>query len=94
MIEQMLIIARPAGMGARASVALTLIAKRFKSSTSITLEANGETGDARSVLDMIALGLACGTPVRVIADGEDEEEALEAVTAFLQSEISDEYINL
>jgi len=40
--------------------------------------------NAKSIMGMMALGLAFGDTVTVEADGTDEEKALEAVASFLE----------
>ena len=40
--------------------------------------------DARSILSILLLAAACGTRVRVSAEGSDEEQAVFAVCEYLE----------
>jgi phosphotransferase system HPr (HPr) family protein len=66
--------ARPAG-------AMTVAAKRFDSTVTVTVE--GSTVDATSPLSMMALGARAGQQVTVTATGPDAEEAVVALVAIL-----------
>ncbi len=41
--------------------------------------------NAKSVLNVMASGIRCGTEVEVCCDGKDEEEALEAVCILIET---------
>ena len=66
--------ARPAG-------ALSVAAAKFASS--IRLAAGGREADAKSVLAVMQLGAAAGTPVTVSASGPDASDAVAAIIAAL-----------
>ena len=66
--------ARPAGLFVRE-------ASRF--SASITLSANGKRANAKSILEVLALGATGGTDVVIAASGDDAVEAAEDLAAFL-----------
>lgn len=66
--------ARPAGLFVRE-------AARF--SASITLSANGKHANAKSILEVLALGATGGTDVAIEASGDDAVEAAEDLAAFL-----------
>lgn len=60
---------------------LVQLANQFKSS--IYFEMNSKKVNAKSIMGMMSLVLASGEPVVVDAEGEDEEEAIEALEDFL-----------
>jgi len=66
----------------RAAVQLVRVARRFRSR--ILLRFGAEVADARSVLSVIILASSLtsglGSPVDIEASGDDEQEALQAVT--------------
>lgn len=66
----------------RAAVQLVRVARRFRSR--IQLRFGAEVADARSVLSVIILASSLtsglGSPVDIEASGDDEQEALQAVT--------------
>jgi phosphotransferase system HPr (HPr) family protein len=66
--------ARPAGLFVRE-------AARF--SASITVSANGKRANAKSILEVLALGATGGTDVAIEASGDDAVEAAEDLAAFL-----------
>jgi len=70
--------ARPAG-------ALVRAAMRFAARVTITLESSGRSADARSVLNVMALGATAGATVRLRADGDDAAAAIAALTACIGS---------
>jgi phosphotransferase system HPr (HPr) family protein len=67
--------ARPAGQVVQAAAACD--------GTTIELDADGRTADARSILAVMALGAVAGSEVRVRAAGADPGSAIEAVVAIL-----------
>lgn len=66
----------------RAAVQLVRVARRFRSR--VLLRFGAEVADARSVLSVILLASSLtsglGSPVEVEAVGDDEQEAVQAVT--------------
>jgi phosphotransferase system HPr (HPr) family protein len=68
--------ARPAG-------ALVRAASAYESS--ITLSAGDRCADAKSILQVLALGATGGTEVAVTASGNDASEALEAISGLLST---------
>jgi phosphocarrier protein HPr len=52
-------------------------ALRFQSR--VTVGSNGKTANAKSILDVLALGAHGGTDLRLRAEGDDAPEALEAL---------------
>ena len=40
---------------------------------------------AKSVLNVMAAGIKCGTEINLICDGEDENEAMETITKAIES---------
>lgn len=66
--------ARPAGMLAKK-------AAEFKST--ITIMKGEKKADTRRLMALMGLGIKCGDTITVIAEGEDEETAAEAVKDFL-----------
>lgn len=72
---------RPAGKIVRA-------ASSFKSD--IVFRKNGQEVNAKSVLGVLSLAAAQGSEIEVIADGEDEEEALEAIEKLFANRFDEE----
>ena len=77
MICREYIVSNPSGLHARPASRLVQTAQKFKSS--ITLESNGKIINAKSIIKLLAGGISRGSSVKVICDGEDEEEMMAAV---------------
>lgn len=56
---------------------------KFKSN--ITLEANGKTVDGKSLMNIIAACIKCGSEVTITCDGEDEAAMLQKATEMIES---------
>lgn len=58
-------------------------ANEFKSS--IWIEKEERRVNAKSLLGVLSLGIIGGTPIRIIADGSDEQLAVDALVNLVQS---------
>lgn len=56
-----------------------------KFQSKITLEANGKTVDGKSLMNIIAACIKCGSEVTITCDGEDEEAMLQKATEMIES---------
>lgn len=70
-------VANEKGIHARPSSEIAKEALKYKSD--ITILYDGKTASAKDVLQLIMLELFEGTDVEIVAEGEDENEALEAI---------------
>lgn len=84
MIQTKLSINDPAGMHARPAGELARLVKTFPG-CSITLDNGVRKVNANSVLSILSLGLKHGAEVTICAEGENEEAAIGAVTAFISA---------
>jgi phosphocarrier protein FPr len=82
MVRQ-LTITNPHGLHARPAAAVVARARGFDAG--IVLEANGRRADARSITGLLGLGAAVGDEVRIVAQGGDAAQAIDAVAAILTS---------
>ena len=81
MIQQELEIVNKLGLHARASAKLTQLAAKYKSE--IWLTRNGRRVNAKSIMGVMMLAAGKGAKVTLEADGFDEADALEALTALI-----------
>lgn len=51
------------------------------------LEKNGKKVNAKSIMGLMSLAVSTGTEVTLIAEGDDEKEALEKLSAYVQEEV-------
>ncbi len=70
------------GLHLRAAARLVVVANRYPAR--VTLSANGKTVDGKSLLGITSLLARHGTVVTVMATGEGEDDAVEALTALIQ----------
>lgn len=88
MIERQIEIVNRLGLHARAAAKLVHLAGRFGSE--ITLSMDGEEVDAKSILGILLLAAAQGSRVVVKCDGEDEKEAMTAVTELIANRFEEQ----
>jgi phosphocarrier protein len=88
MIEKNVTVINRAGIHARPSAVLVQTTKNFKST--IYFEKNDDRINAKSIMGIITLGAAYGTILRIIADGEDEQAAVDAVSKLFESKFEEE----
>ena len=62
---------------------LVQVACKFDSE--IILESNNRKINAKSIMGMMSLGLDAGESVTVSVEGEDEEEAMKSIEAYLSN---------
>lgn len=67
------------GLHARAAAHLVRIASKFESSLTLKRLDGGDEADAKSILSILTLAASRGTDLTVVAQGVDEQRALEAV---------------
>ncbi|CAA7603012.1 Phosphotransferase system, HPr histidine phosphorylation site [Acididesulfobacillus acetoxydans] len=83
MIEKHLEITNSTGLHARPASNLVENASKFKSK--ITIEKEGRSVDAKSILGILSLGANKGSRIRLTTEGEDEEQAAQELIDLLNS---------
>jgi phosphocarrier protein len=73
------VIVNDLGLHTRAATTLVKLSNTF--SCDIKISVNGITANAKSIMGLLALGARKGTLVEIIASGEDQAAALEALQA-------------
>ena len=76
-------INHPTGLHARPAAVFVNTAKKF--TARVTVIHNGKEADAKSILNIMALGVKSETTVTIRADGPDEADALEQLAALIES---------
>ena len=77
-------------IGLHARPATFFIARANEFKCNVWIERNGRRVNAKSLLGILSLGIAGGTDIRIIADGADEQEAVESLVELVESGFSDE----
>ena len=75
------------GLHARPATFFIQKANEFKSS--IWVEKEERRVNAKSLLGVLSLGIVKGTAITLIADGPDEEEAVNALVELINSDFSE-----
>ena len=75
------------GLHARPATYFIQKANEFKSS--IWVEKDERKVNAKSLLGVLSLGIEGGTTIKIIVDGPDEKEAVEALTKLVESGFTD-----
>ena len=83
MIKQEITIQIPDGLEARPVALLVQVASQYGSE--IYVESDNKKVNAKSIMGMMSLGLDTGEMVTVIADGPDEDTAVEDIAKYLCS---------
>ena len=67
------------GLHARAAANLVRVASQFKSKLTLQRPEGGVEADAKSILSILTLAASHGTKLKLVAAGDDEQDALEAI---------------
>ena len=81
-LKRVVTISNRKGLHARASAKLAKLAATLPTKVMITND--GETADARSIMDLLCLGAALGTDIMISASGPSAEIALDKVEALIE----------
>ena len=84
LIERAVVLASKHGLHARPAADLVRLAGKFRSDIKLTKE--DITVDAKSIMGVMMLAAECGSELILTVEGTDEEEAMEAVAHFLETE--------
>lgn len=88
MIEREFIINNEMGLHARPAAKLTQVANRYKSE--ILIIKNGKTGNGKSLLSILALGIFKGARFKVRIIGVDEIEAMCGIRKLIEGDFNGE----
>jgi phosphocarrier protein HPr len=87
-IRRDLAIRNRLGLHARAAARFVHTASRFRSR--VTAARDGRAMDGKSILGILLLAASQGTAIEVTTEGEDEEEAMEALAALVDGGFGEE----
>ena len=88
MIRRELTIRNRLGLHARAAARFVHTASRFRSR--VTAGRDGRVMDGKSILGILLLAASQGTAIEVTTEGDDEEVAMEALAALVESGFGEE----
>lgn len=87
MVSKEVVINNQVGLHARPATFFIQKANEFRSS--IWIEKDDRRVNAKSLLGVLSLGIVKGTPVNIVADGADENEALQTLSELIDSDFSE-----
>jgi phosphocarrier protein HPr len=88
MVEKTVTIKNRAGIHARPAALLVQTANRF--SANIFLEKDGEQINGKSIMGILTLAATYNSPIKIIADGSDEEDALQTICRLFETKFEEE----
>ena len=88
MVERIVTIRNRAGMHARPAALLVKTASGF--SSQIYIEKDSERVNGKSIMGVITLGATFNTPLKIIAEGPDEAEAVDAIQKLFDNRFEEE----
>jgi phosphocarrier protein len=83
MLSKTLTVVNPSGLHLRPAGVLSQTAMKFKSD--VIIEYGEKRIVAKSVLNVMAAGIKCGTEIKLICEGEDEAAAMKTMTEAIES---------
>ena len=87
MLKRKVVIANKLGLHARAATKLATLAATFDAS--VTLRQGDKSASASSILGLLMLESGMGKTICVIAEGSDEQLALEAVCQLIEDKFEE-----
>ena len=87
MVTKQVVITNQVGLHARPATFFIQKANEFK--CSIWIEFEERRVNAKSLLGVLSLGIVKGTEITLIADGSDEEAAVEALSGLIASDFGE-----
>ncbi|CEI73851.1 MULTISPECIES: HPr family phosphocarrier protein [Romboutsia] len=82
-MEKLVTITNASGLHARPAGMFVKKAAEFKST--VEVNAKGKTVNAKSIMGIMSLGLAQGDELTIVANGEDQEAAVNALAELIES---------
>ena len=91
MVEREIIIKNKTGLHARPAAVIVQRANEFGSE--IFLEKDGDRVNAKSIMGVMMLAAGEGSTITIIAEGNDEGDAVACISALLESDIDSEIVS-
>ena len=92
MVSQTVTVVNQLGMHARAAARFVHEASRFRSR--VRVERQGRAMDGKSIMGLLLLAAARGSAITISADGSDEDAALAALAALVESGFGEDACNV
>ena len=89
MLERSISVTGRLGLHARAAAKLVRVASQFKSNITLKRSDNSIEADAKSILSILMLAASLGTKLQVVANGPDEQTALDTVLELFETDFDE-----
>ena len=83
MVEKNVVVQNETGLHARPAASLVQFVKNFDGN--VELIKDGKTANAKSIFNVMALGISKGTEITVRVDGDNEQENLDKLVEFIEN---------
>ena len=87
MYSKTVTLVNPQGFHMRPASLFVAEANKFSSAVKVVAKGNEIPGN--SLMGIMAAGIKCGDEIEIIADGDDEQAAVDAIVAFVESGMGD-----
>lgn len=88
MYEKTIVVKNKTGLHARPAAMFVQTANKFKSE--IFVEKEGKKVNAKSIMGVMSLAVSQGTTITILAQGEDEKDAVEALVELVENKFGEE----
>lgn len=83
MAEKTVVIKNETGLHARPAASLVQFVKNYPGEVKIIKD--GKEANAKSIFNVMSLGIAKGTEINLVVDGEDEDKFLDELVEFIEN---------
>ncbi|MCD6427424.1 MAG: HPr family phosphocarrier protein [Caldisericaceae bacterium] len=83
MLTKKFVIKNEVGLHARPAAVFVQTVSKYKSK--ITIEKDGKIANAKSIVEVLSLGVEKDAEVTITAEGSDEEDAMRAIEKLIES---------
>ncbi|MFN3550948.1 MAG: HPr family phosphocarrier protein [Endomicrobiia bacterium] len=90
MIEEEFVIKNTLGLHAKPTNEFVKRMSKYKSS--IKIFKGDEVADGKSILEILILAVACGEKIKVVVDGEDEQQVIKEIKDLIENKFYTEQI--
>lgn len=83
MVERNIVVKNETGLHARPAASLVQFVKNFEGNVEIIKD--GKTANAKSIFNVMALGISKGTEITLRIEGDNEQENLDKLIEFIEN---------
>lgn len=83
MVHRVLEISNDEGLRAKAAALFVSVASKYASQ--VIIEKGNKKINAKSIMGVLSLGVTKGEPIHIIASGDDERQAIAALTELVKA---------